>query len=260
MAPWRRTPPRRETPLRGRTRGGAGDDSRATAYPLLETARAAGRSTPFSRAREAWSRRRLRRDGVPGRFMSAMSAVTALLWIAVGSAAPGEDLAEPAGQALRKAATFFRSRVSTRGGYVWRYSEDLALREGESRVSETTIWVQPPGTPAVGLAYLRAHEATGERFYLDGAADAARALVQGQLRSGGWTYRIEFDPEERRRHAYRTDPEGKKRRNWSTLDDDTTQSALRLRLWVDRALGFKEGDIHQAALFGLEALLKAQHP
>jgi hypothetical protein len=126
------------------------------------------------------------------------------------------------------------------------------------------VWVQPPGTPTVGLAFLDAFEATGDSTYLDAARDAARALVRGQLRSGGWDYQIEFDPDKRVRYAYRTTPaaplDGRKTMNVTTLDDNTTQAALRLLMRVDRALEFKDAGIHDAASYALDSLLKAQYP
>ncbi|MHC4228550.1 MAG: pectate lyase, partial [Planctomycetota bacterium] len=131
-------------------------------------------------------------------------------------------LKEQATQALRRATDFFRNEVSTEGGYLWRYSEDLTLREGEGKANDTLIWVQPPGTPSVGMVYLAAYEATGDSYYLDAARDAAYALVRGQLRSGGWDYRIEFDPKRRQRYAYRVEPEKEGARNVSTMDDDNT--------------------------------------
>ena len=60
--------------------------------------------------------------------------------------------------ALKKAVTFFREKVSAEGGYLWRYSEDLSLREGEEKATATQAWLQPPGTPAVGEAFLAAYE------------------------------------------------------------------------------------------------------
>ncbi len=167
---------------------------------------------------------------------------------------------EEAAAALRRAVAFFRTEVATEGGYLWRYSEDLQLREGEGVVKGRTAWVQPPGTPSVGGAFLDAYEATGDRFHLDAAREAGGALLRGQLRSGGWTYRIEFDPAARARYAYRTDPEKDRQRNWSTLDDDTTQAALRFMMRLDRALDFKDAAIRESARAGLEALLKAQAP
>ena len=73
-----------------------------------------------------------------------------------------EPAVDEAARALRKAVEFFRQEVSASGGYLWRYSGDLARREGEDQASKTTAWVQPPGTPTVGGAYLLAYEALGD--------------------------------------------------------------------------------------------------
>lgn len=170
-----------------------------------------------------------------------------------------DALLAEAGDRMRQATAFFRERVAVKGGYLWRYSADLARREGEGKATETMAWVQPPGTPAVGMAFLEAYEKTGERYYLEAAVETAQALVKGQLQSGGWDYRIEFDPKKRQGYAYRSDgrTEG---HNVTTLDDDTTQAALRCLIRVDRALAFQDAAIHEAALYGLESLLKAQYP
>jgi hypothetical protein len=180
------------------------------------------------------------------------------------SRADDRPLRDQATEALRRATHYFRTRVATEGGYLWRYSEDLSRREGERAATATMVWVQPPGTPTVGLAYLDAYEATGEAAYRDAARDAAVALVRGQLRSGGWDYEIEFDPEKRTRYAYRAAPaaapDAPKAMNVTTLDDNTTQAALRLLMRVDRTLEFKDAQIHEAALSALESLLKAQYP
>ena len=169
-------------------------------------------------------------------------------------------LKDQAAKALRRATEFFRTQVSTEGGYLWRYSEDLTRREGEGKATDTMVWVQPPGTPSVGMVYLAAYEATGDSYYLDAARDAAYALVRGQLRSGGWDYRIEFDPKRRPRYAYRVDPPREGARNVSTLDDNNTQSAVRLLMGVDQALDFKDQKIREAVQFALSALLEVQYP
>ena len=171
-----------------------------------------------------------------------------------------EDFRDQAAGALRRAADYYRTEVATEGGFLWRYSEDLSHREGENVATASMVWVQPPGTPSVGQAFLDAYEATGEQVYLDAARGAALALVRGQLRSGGWDYLIEFDPEARRRYAYRVDPETPKARNVTTLDDNTTQSALRLLMHVDRDLKFDDPVIHEAALYGLASLVRVQYP
>jgi PelA/Pel-15E family pectate lyase len=113
-------------------------------------------------------------------------------------------------------------------------------------------------TPTVGLAYLKAYSAIGDRMYLDAARDAAGAVVYGQLRSGGWTNAVDFDPQGSKVALYRN---GKGRgRDTSSLDDGITQSAIRFLARADQALEFKDAAIHEAAGLALDALLKAQFP
>ena len=167
-----------------------------------------------------------------------------------------------AAEALQRATEFFTGHVATEGGYLWRYSDDLAMREGEGKASDTTVWVQPPGTPSVGLAFLDAYRNTGDPRCLEAARQAGYCLVRGQLESGGWDYRIHFDPESRKRYRYRADAdedEGR-RRNTSTLDDNTTQAALRLLMQLDKTLEFDDAKIHEAAEYALASLLAVQYP
>lgn len=165
---------------------------------------------------------------------------------------------------MRKAAEFYRNRASTNGGYHFYYAEDLSYGRSESAEGPTQITVQRQGTPRVGMAFLEAWEATGDRFYLEAARAAAHALVQGQHCSGGWDYIIEFDPVKRRNYPYRADkncrPAEPRGRPVTNLDDNVTQAAVRLLMRVDRALDFKDAKIHEAALFALDSLLKAQYP
>jgi len=161
--------------------------------------------------------------------------------------------------ALQKAVGFFHSEVSS-SGYVWRYSGDLTLREGEGKASETMIWVQPPGTSTVGEAFLDAYEATGEKAFLDAAVDASYAVIKGQLRTGGWYYHIEFDPEKRRGYGYRDIPERPHQKQKTTLDDDTTQSAVRLLMRVDEILNFEDEKVHEAVVYALDSIVRAQYP
>ncbi|MCA9122312.1 MAG: hypothetical protein H6822_14785 [Planctomycetaceae bacterium] len=167
---------------------------------------------------------------------------------------------DEAARALRTAVTFFRNEVSTSGGYLWQYSSDLTRQEGENQASNTTAWVQPPGTPTVGGAYLFAHEATGDPLCLEAARETALALVRGQLKSGGWDYRIEFDSKNRAAYAYRLEGGSGKAKNVTTLDDNTTQAALRYLMHTDKALGFKDKQIHESVEFALTSLLAAQYP
>ncbi|UCD53330.1 MAG: hypothetical protein JSW27_11910 [Phycisphaerales bacterium] len=188
-----------------------------------------------------------------------------MLWVLVlvlSSGAPsaagtGAKLPQRVIAAMRRAATFYRNHVATHGGYVYYYSVDLQQRWGEGRATPSQIWVQPPGTPTVGMAYLAAYEATGDPFYLEAAREAAEALVYGQLESGGWTNSIDFDPDGRVARYRRGRGRGK---NNSSLDDGQTPAAIRLLARADKALAFRHAEIHEAAQAALEALLAAQFP
>jgi hypothetical protein len=192
--------------------------------------------------------------------MPARRALATLL-LALPAIATADENPTPAEvkDALRKGTAYFHGTVAAHGGYAWVSSPDGKLRHGEGNCGPGTIWVQPPGTPAVGLAFLDAFEATGDEVHLKAATDAARALAKGQLRSGGWNYRIEFDPAKRKEFVYRDGPNGgrefipktpapggwdvwrqrKFKDDMTLLDDDTTPAALRLLMRVDAALKFK---------------------
>ncbi len=180
-----------------------------------------------------------------------------------------DTLAAEARATLDRSTAFMRS-IATEGGYLWRYSSDLQTRAGEEAATATQVWVQTPGTPAVGMAFLRAYTVTGDARYLDAAKAAADALAIGQLESGGWDYRIDFDPAQAAKSYRRTDvgkisaSEAAKRQNVSTFDDDNTQSALRLLLAVaDHAKTSTEPRdvrIREARDYGLAKLLAAQRP
>ena len=160
--------------------------------------------------------------------------------------------------ALRKATEFYRTKVAVHGGYVYYYSLDLKKRMGEGVASPEQIWVQPPGTPTVGLAYLAAFEATGDKLYLEAAQAAGEALMYGQLKSGGWQNCVDFNPQGERLNLYRN---GKGRgANNSTLDDNISQSAIRFMARLDQALDFKNKEVHGSVQIALDALFKAQYP
>jgi len=169
----------------------------------------------------------------------------------LGVSGPAADTPAAAKAALIKGAAYMRS-ISAQGGYLWRYSTDLKLVAGENRANVTTQWLQPPGTPAVGMALLEAYQRTGEKALLDHALAAGAALAAAQLSSGGWDYRFDF-----------SDPQRSKRRNISTFDDDTTQSCLRYLLAlgeVAKGNSPREQAIRNARDLGLRKLLEAQYP
>ena len=190
-------------------------------------------------------------------LLSSRFPLCALCAFVVHPSGFADDLRDDATTALKKAATYYRDKVARHGGYVYFTSADLKDRWGEGAAGPDTIFVQPPGTPTVGTAYLRAYAATDDKFYLDTARETAEALVAGQLQSGGWTQVIHFGPANRL-GKYRTRPGG----NWnaSSLDDDQTQAALQFLFAADKALEFKHKAVHEAARYGLDALLKAQFP
>lgn len=164
-------------------------------------------------------------------------------------------------RALVRAAEFATRQIAAHGGYVYRYSADLQKSEGEGKTTRETVWVQPPGTPTVGLALLEAWQRTGEPVLLEGAIAAGECLVQGQLRSGGWTDRVEFDEAARAKVAYRVDPPRKKRQfNVSTFDDNKTQAALTFLIRLDAARRFQDARLHEAVTFALDSVLKNQFP
>lgn len=183
--------------------------------------------------------------------------------------AADDTLATDARATMEKATAFIRT-IATEGGYLWRYSPDLKERAGENVATPTQIWVQPPGTPSMGMAFLRAYEATGDARYLDAAKAAANALAIGQLESGGWDYLVEFDPKlsanwYRRSDVGQVQPlAAARRKNISTFDDDNTQSAIRLLLAVadasKNASEPRDRRIREARDYALQKLLEAQRP
>ena len=203
------------------------------------------------------------------------------LWALLGPIAcslppepPGSPAAAPeeVRTALKQAVEFFRTRVSNSGGYHFRYASDLSYGRSEAAEGPTQVTVQTSGTPLVGMAYLRAYEATADPGYLEAARETALLLVRGQHCSGGWDYIIELDPEKRRSYPYRVDGDCAERpdsasedgppgpRAASTLDDNVTQGALRLLMRVDRELEFQDAAIHEASLFALDQLARVQYP
>jgi PelA/Pel-15E family pectate lyase len=194
----------------------------------------------------------------------SLVVVLAVDFFGMTSVLPAQFSQEQARQAMHKAVRFFQENVSANGGYLWQYSSDLKQREGENTASATQAWVQPPGTPSVGEAFLEAYLLTNDRVLLDAAKHTANALIQGQLVSGGWDYRIEFDAKLRKNYGYRVENSWgsikNPSRNVTTLDDNTTQAALSFLIKLDRALDFKDRAIHQAVLYGLDSLMQAQYP
>lgn len=159
---------------------------------------------------------------------------------------------------MKRAATHFSEKVAVEGGHVYYVTlEGRRLGEGEATASE--IWVQAPGTPAVGEALLDAFAATDDPFYLEAATQAGRALLHGQLESGGWRNSIDFDPAGPRADRYRNGKGRSKGKNFSTLDDGITQGALCFLMRLDAAGGRAVPEIREAVEYALPRLLEAQY-
>jgi len=95
--------------------------------------------------------------------------------------------------AMKEASDYMVKEVSCNGGYVWYYSTDLTECWGEVPARKSQIWVQGPGTPAMGHLFLEMYAFTGDEDYLNYAKKVADALIYGQHPQGGWHYFIDFD-------------------------------------------------------------------
>ena len=184
--------------------------------------------------------------------------------LGAADAAVDPELVDQTTAAVKQTVTYLREQVAYGGGYVGWYLPDLSDQWGETHCTRTESWVQPPGSPSTGFAFLRLWEATGDPGYLAAAKENAESLVFGQLACGGWLYVFDHDPANAARYAYRRNRESadeklRKGRNQATLDDNTTQHCTRLLMAVDEALEFKDAPIHEAALAALDYLLEAQH-
>lgn len=127
-------------------------------------------------------------------------------------------LANEAEQSLEKGIAFLQS-MAIEGGYVYHYTLDGKEKWGEGKTDDRTIEVQPPGTPAVGMSFLRAYKITGNNDFLTAAKNAASALIKGQNELGGWEHKIYFDRPKRRRVSF---------------DDNQTQSAISFLMALDQ--------------------------
>ena len=157
--------------------------------------------------------------------------------VAVGQSS---DLAGTARDSIDRGVRYFHSTHS-HGGYVYYVTPDLVQRWGEGRVDADTIEVQPPGTPAVGMAFLRAYHVTKDNDHLQAARDAAMALIEGQNDLGGWGHTIRFH----RAKATRV-----------SFDDDQTQSAIRFLMALDQIVTLEP--LSQAIERSLQLMLASQ--
>ncbi len=196
--------------------------------------------------------------------MKIPSALALVLCLAPALSA--DELPDPAAvtAAMRKANDFFVSKLASHGGYARSWKRDLSLAFAEGKESRTIISIQPHGTTTVGMAMLKAWQATGDKAFLDGARGAAKALIDCQLESGGWPADFDFDGEDPEKWWLRQEVAGGatekgKQSNSSTLDDNKSQSALLflLELAHDPA-GKDDAALQDAVKYAFDYLLAAQ--
>ncbi len=160
-------------------------------------------------------------------------------------------------------ATRFLSSISTRGGFAGTYSLDLKERFGEGpyeKATATEIWVQPPGTPSVGEAFLRLYRTTNDSRYLAAARGAGRALAWGQREHGGWDHRADLAhmPESVEAEGIDQSVRVARQSGHGTLDDRITQGALQFLMDLDTTIDAPW--LQESIRLGLDFLLKAQFP
>ncbi len=170
--------------------------------------------------------------------------------------------------AMKKAAAFYETKLAVHGGYASTWKSDLSAGMTEHKESKTVISIQPHGTTTVGLALLRAYEATGDKQFLEAAKGAGKALVECQLASGGWASDFDFAEKSAQKYhlhqqvlaGQKTDGK-EKLENRSTLDDNKTQSALLFLLELAHLPECKDDTVLQESLkTGLDSVLAAQYP
>ncbi|MCE5248905.1 pectate lyase [bacterium] len=191
-------------------------------------------------------------------FCSMLQA--AMLVTADSYAAPNETNAL---DTMKKATDFMMKTVSYRGGFVWKYREDLSEQWGEVPARRTQIWVQG-ATNGVGEMLIDAYTVTGGRDYLEYAKKVADALIWGQHPEGGWHYFIDFDMPGIRKWY---DEVASKCWGWEeyyhyygncTFDDDTTTSSIRflMKLYIVTL----DPAYYEPLLKALNFVLEAQFP
>lgn len=168
-------------------------------------------------------------------------------------------------ETMKKATRYMMEVASYEGGFVWNYLPDLSRSWGEMEARRTMVWIQPPGTPAVGHLLLDAYHATQDEYYYEAATRVARALIWGQQPCGGWSYMFDFAGENSLREWYSTIGKSAWRLEEfqhyygnATFDDEGTMQAAKflLRIYLE-----KKGPTFRPALDKcISFVLDSQYP
>jgi len=149
-------------------------------------------------------------------------------------------LAKEVEASLEKGISFMQT-LAIEGGYVHYYTLDGKEKWGEGETDDHTIEVQAPGTPAIGMNFLRAWKITGNKDFLKAAENAAHALILGQNDWGGWEQKIRFKL-------------GKSKK--VSLDDNQSQGAISFLMALDQEIDSAE--LTAAVEKALDMMLKSQ--
>jgi len=193
---------------------------------------------------------------------------TLLYFLLPLSALAADPLPDPAevSAAMKKAVTFYTEKLAVHGGYASSWTKDLSMAFVEGKKGREFVSTQPHGTTTVGLALVRAYEATGDQQFLAAARSAAGSLIETQLASGGWLAEYDFSGTYEKKYHLRShvlagDIEPGKRDSRSTLDDNKTQSALLFLLELANLPESKDDKpLHDCLNFGMDSLLGVQYP
>ncbi|MCB1275230.1 pectate lyase [Prosthecobacter sp.] len=178
------------------------------------------------------------------------------------------DLPDPVAvtAAMKKAVAYAHTHLAREGGYASSYDKEGKIGEVEHGKSHTITSIQPHGTTTMGLVMLRAWQATGDEVFLSAAKDAAKSLLKCQLATGGWSSDFDFAPDKAGKYHLRSDldagdKEPGKRNNYTTLDDNKTESALLFLLEMTHEPACADdAELKRCTKFAFDSLLAAQAP
>lgn len=165
---------------------------------------------------------------------------------------------------MRNAARYFHDNVSRHGGYAWHQNaSDLTERWGDIRLDADQIMIQSPGTSDVAIAFVEAALADPATAALKTyATEAALALRQGQINTGGWRLYADFKATPTLQACYvnTTAKCSCAGCTASTYDDQVTQNALIAMMRVDKLLGFTNTNVSNASSYARARVETSQFP